>query len=250
MPAEFRQYRSPSIFEKASLQLKAYSKCLEIRLSSLRNTGSSPGAEGGICYGIFAVGDIYRGEQILTATHPFGISLEQTGSRCYNCFKDLGPRSSNIHSFDCCPKKRFCGVTCQQIAELYYHKALCGKDFTRLEDKAQAAYGGKIEGPLLKKLVGWEDKAEKGYPREGSFISPDSTPLILAGAFAICLQAGGHPLEDDYIPRLMPSGNLTTVMLAWSLASMVIGPIDALQTFGVDVFAGQRYDGWVMMTIW
>jgi len=136
------------------------------------------------------------------------------------------------------------------LPELYYHKALCGKDFTRLEDKAQAAYGGKKEGPLLKKLVGWEDKAEKGYPREGSFISPDSTPLILAGAFAICLQAGGHPLEDDYIPRLMPSGNLTTVMLAWSLASMVIGPIDALQTFGVDVFAGQRYDGWVMMTIW
>ena len=250
MSAKFRQYRSPSIVEKASLQLKAYSKCIEIRPSSLRNTGSSPGAEGEICYGIFAVGDINRGEQILTATHPFGISLEQTGSQCYNCFKDLGSRGSNIRSFECCPKKRFCGVTCQQIAELYYHKALCGKDFTRLEDKAQSAYGGKREDPLLKKLVGWEDKGEKGYPRDGSFIFPDSTPLILTRAFAICLQAGGHPLEDDYIPRLMPSGNLTTVMLAWSLASMVIGPIDALQTFGVDVFAGQRYDGWVMMTIW
>jgi hypothetical protein len=116
---------------------------------------------------IFAVGDIYRGEQILTATHPFRISLEQTGSRCYNCSKDLGHRGSNIHSFDCCPKKRFCGVTCQQNAELYYHKALCGKDFIRLEDKAQAVYGGKKEDPLLKKLVDWEDKAEGGYPREG-----------------------------------------------------------------------------------
>jgi hypothetical protein len=113
MPAKFRQYRSPSIVEKASLQLKAYPKCLEIRPSSLRNTGSSLGVEGEIYYGIFVVGDIYPGEQILTTTHSFGISLEQTGSRCYNCFKDLGSRGSNIHSFDCCPKKRFCGVTCQ-----------------------------------------------------------------------------------------------------------------------------------------
>jgi hypothetical protein len=77
---------------------------------------------------------------------------------------------------------------------------------------------------------------------------PDSTPLILARVFAICLQAGSHPLENDYIARLMPSGNLETTI--WTLAGMVTGPINALQTLGVDVFADQRYDGWVMMTIW
>jgi hypothetical protein len=130
-------------------------------VSPLRNTGSSTGTAGEICYGIFAVGDISRGEQILTVTHPFGISLEQTVSRCYNCFKDLDSCGSNIYSFECCPKKRFCKVTCQQIAELYYHKALCGKDFTGLEENAQSAYGGNRKDSLLNKHVGWEDKPRK-----------------------------------------------------------------------------------------
>jgi hypothetical protein len=147
---------------------------------------------------------------------------------------------------------KFCGSRCQQIALYYYHKALCEKDLTNIQNRAQTAFGGKNEVSILRPLAGWPDRISNTYPApdKGNFCYPDQVTLVLAHAFTICVQAGGHPLENPNIAQMMPSGDTKNPTVAWNFTSMVIAPIEILQTLGVDVFANEQWDSWVVMTIW
>jgi hypothetical protein len=40
------------------------------------------------------------------------------------------------------------------------------------------------------------------------------------------------------------------VIERFSMNGMVIAPIKALQVLGIDIFADERYDTWVLRTIW
>lgn len=42
-----------------------------------------------LCYGVHAMQKIKAGTHFLREDHPFAISLEQQGIRCYNCFEPL-----------------------------------------------------------------------------------------------------------------------------------------------------------------
>ena len=77
---------------------------------------------------------------------------------------------------------------------------------------------------------------------------PDQSPLVLARALAICLQAGGHPLEHPNIAQLTEGSE--SVKTVWSLNGMVIGPLKVLEILGVNIFSDERYETWVMRTLW
>jgi hypothetical protein len=57
-------------------------------------------------------------------------------------------------------------------------------------------------------------------------------------------------LENPNIAQMMPSRDTKNSTVAWNFTSMVIAPIEILQTLGVDVFANEQWDSWVVMTIW
>jgi hypothetical protein len=58
-----------------------------------------------------------------------------------------------------------------------------------------------------------------------------------------------HPLQQPFPARLTPQYK-SDMVIAWRLKDFITGPIDILQTLGVDVFADYRYDTRVLQTIW
>jgi hypothetical protein len=99
----------------------------------------------------------------------------------------------------------------------------------------------------LGELTGWDDKPTKGYPQT-NFRFPEQSPLVLARAIAVCLQAGVHPFDHPAMAQLVEVSK--SVDTFWSLHGMVIGPIQALQILGVDIFTDERYETWVLRTLW
>jgi hypothetical protein len=47
-------------------------------------------------------------------------------------------------------------------------------------------------------------------------------------------------LKNTDIVKVMPSRDTKKPTVAWNLNSLVIGPIEVLQTLGIDVFADER----------
>ncbi|KAI9052399.1 hypothetical protein LZ554_003747 [Drepanopeziza brunnea f. sp. 'monogermtubi'] len=128
-------------------------------------------------------------------------------------------------------------------------RILCGKNFEGIVDRAQRAWGGNREEPLLGPLMGWDDRVTSGYPDEQPEAGLNEyITLLLARVLAVCVQAGGHPLLHPDVVRWMPS-NKTDVLHGWTLNSMVEGPTEALQILGIDVFADERFDSWVINTM-
>jgi hypothetical protein len=73
--------------------------------------------------------------------------------------------------------------------------------------------------------------------------------LVFLRMLAMCIQAEGHPLLHPMIARLVPQYNTETA-IPWRLRDHIIGPIEILQSLGVDIFAASQYDTWVLQTIW
>jgi hypothetical protein len=147
------------------------------------------------------------------------VSPRQMKDHCYNCFKKLTNANKPI-AFPCCPDLKFCGFQCRDIAEKHCHKILCGKDFFPTYDAA-----------LRGIKYAW---------------SQANCNLIWLRVLTICLQHGGHPLDHPLMASLGAQQNSESSW-SWSLEGNVTDPIKLL---GVDVFANQRYDSWVLYTIW
>jgi hypothetical protein len=244
MPSQYR-VRSASVIQAANQELKNCSNNLEIRHSPI---------QGHDCYGLFATRHIRAGEKVLDGTLPFAVSPEQGITQCYNCFRELASCAA-VQRFGCCSKIGYCSLTCQSNAKKHYHDAICGLDFSGIINHCQQLYGGKAEGSQygkndkteLSELTGWPDKPCKGYPNVERPL-PDQTPVVLIRALAMCLQNGGHPLEHPMFAGLVQGPSM--VLEKFSLNGMVIAPLKALLEFGVDIFANERYDTWVLRTIW
>ncbi len=118
------------------------------------------------------------------------------------------------------------------------------------------SFGGCREESILKKLTGWDVNPSKGYPSSSSILTDsafafsDQVPLFLARVLALCVQANTHPLLHPNIAQLTPSGNTTDATIGWTLNSMVVGPIEALQTLSIKAFEDERFNSWVIMTLW
>ncbi|KAH7382868.1 hypothetical protein BKA64DRAFT_748984 [Cadophora sp. MPI-SDFR-AT-0126] len=248
LPVEYRT-RSAAAIKVANKNLKKVSNCLEIRPSSIGGKASGRGEVS--CYGVFATKRIAKGQTLISETHPFAVSVEQPEVHCGSCFIDLASCGS-LHTLKCCSIYRYCSSHCERIARCY-HSAICGKSFSEILENAHTTYGGKWEGKgylegktALSHYTGWKDKTthlEDDY----RFAFPDQIPVFLIRFLAMIIQAGCEPLDHPVISPLMP--NESSKML-WSLNGMVSGPIEALQILGINVFADQRFDTWILLTIW
>ncbi|EKD15000.1 wd and tetratricopeptide repeat protein [Drepanopeziza brunnea f. sp. 'multigermtubi' MB_m1] len=243
---EYSNTRTQAVIDEANVQLETLSDCLQIQPSTL--PWSTLQNNTTLSYGMFATKDVQTGHIILNAAHSYGVSLEQSTTQCYNCYKSLISREE-IYSKECCPEKRYCSLICQQVAETSYHRILCGKNFEGIVDRAQRAWGGNREEPHLSPLIGWDDRVTCGYPDEHFEAGLNEyITLLLARVLAVCVQAGGHPLLHPDVAQWMPF-NKTDFSHGWTLNSMVVGPTEALQILGIDVFADERFDSWVINTM-
>lgn len=220
IPSKFLN-RDQALIDRLNDDLKQYSNCLEIKESvMLENANSRAFSSVNNCLGMFATRDIQPQEVIFSCKGPLAASPVQMRGHCYNCYKQLTIEPWTI---PCCKSLKFCSSQCLDLAEKYYHKILCGKDFTHLFENAARSI----------KIIA----------------DPANAKLLWLRTLAICLQHGGHPLENPLLAPLA-SQYSTEHQYPWSLESHVIGPIKILQDFGVDVWANQDYDAWVLQTIW
>lgn len=171
--------------------------------------------------GIFATRDIKQTELILNTRTPIGISNKQMLSQCYNCHVTL-PKTS-VH-FACCPKLKFCSSECRDVADMYYHKTLCAKDFEHLYRTM----------------------------RQSGFETTDAPPffaLVWLRILAVCVEMGEHPLKNPIFARLASQYSFK-LPHNWSFQSRIVSPVQILQKLGVDVFSHFNYDAWVLETLW
>lgn len=117
--------RSEKAIVAANKMLQLCSKNMEIKLSLL--TDSTDNSQ---FFGMFAKTTIRKGDTILNASTPVGVSIHQTSGCCYNCTKRLSQAATK--QFDCCPKMRFCSDECLKIGDSNYHRVLCGKNFDKI----------------------------------------------------------------------------------------------------------------------
>jgi len=220
IPSKFLN-RDEALIGRLNDELKQYSSCLEIKDSIiLKQAKGRAFSSANNCLGMFATRDIQPQEPIFSCKGPLAASPVQMRGHCYNCYQKI---TNEPWTLPCCKSWKFCSSQCLDLAEKYYHKILCGKDFTQLFENA--ARGIK------------------------NIADPANAKLLWLRTLAICLQHGHHPLENPLLAPLA-SQYLADQQYPWSLESHVIGPIQILQDLGVDVFANQDYDAWVLQTIW
>lgn len=158
------------MIDEANEKMKTFSKGLEIRPSEIGSTRTK--GKDDACYEMFATKNIESGERILIATHPFGVSLEQGITQCYNLFKQLASDNpASIVASSCCPNVKYCGSRCEQIAAYYYHKIRCCKNFSSLYGRKQTPWGGKDEKPILGPWAPGATRSRKAVPKIPSYHS-------------------------------------------------------------------------------
>lgn len=118
---------------------------------------------------------------------------------------------------------KFCTLTCRDLAEQYYHRVLCGKDFAYI-------FEGK----------------EEIFRNQNS---PGFAGMIWLRVLAICVQHGGHLLRHPIFSmlRLHYRGSFHHHL---GMQSQVVIPLEILRKLGVDIFANRDWDQWVLQTLW
>ena len=165
--------------------------------------------------GVFAMGDIKKGEYILLNPTATGICSTHDHRSCPNCYAEV----ISPHPSPCC-STIYCSTECRELATTY-HPVLCGQDFSWLTSPAQ---GLEENGPPLR-------------------------PLMMLRFLAASVQADTHPLDHPLIARLQSLSDREHVDV-FTLIESVAMPYKILRQLGVDIFADQRYDTWVLHTIW
>ncbi|TGO52978.1 hypothetical protein BOTNAR_0308g00130 [Botryotinia narcissicola] len=79
---------------------------------------------------------------------------------------------------------------------------------------------------------------------EGDIIIEHSPVLSIT----TCKQGGGHPLQHALVADL--SNHEGAAQDPWSLEIRIIQPLKILEMLGIDIFANQWYDTWVLETLW
>lgn len=169
--------------------------------------------------GMFAAQGFELGQTILldcTATCACSNADEYA---CDNCYGDLFDPPIQV---PCCAVE-YCSTECRDLAFNTYHKALCGKDFSWLQEPA------------------------KGLTHSAS---PLRTLLMLR-FLAMCVQAGpeNHPLDHPLIARLQPLADRSHLDV-FTYTESIVTPMKILVQLGVDIFASQNFDTMVLHTIW
>ena len=169
--------------------------------------------------GMFAAREVRAGECILTDRTATGICSTPSSNSCSNCYTRLVEEPTQA---ECCSES-YCSAACLDLAMNAYHKALCGKDFTWLQEPARG-------------------------------LTHNSSPLrllLMLRLLAACVQAGAEksPLDHPLIARLKPLANKDHLDV-FTLTESIIIPIKILEQLGVDVFATRNFDTEILHSIW
>jgi hypothetical protein len=170
--------------------------------------------------GVFAKTNIARGRRVLK-DYTCLCAVDDTTRRCSAC-GDVLP-SDPVEQF-CC-KLKYCSEVCRGRANTFYHAAVCGKDLIQYNDARQSLSAKKVA-------------------------VTESRLMLRALAFAVNF-SNLHPLLVPVISRLTsPRGGARSEQrFAFSLCKHIIEPIDILTRLGIDVYANQNFDTWVILTI-
>ncbi|KAF7896032.1 hypothetical protein EAF00_006047 [Botryotinia globosa] len=229
--------RSKSSIKAANAALKMCSKLLQIRPSTVAVSNSDE-----ISYGMFASQDIREGDIIIERSPVLSISglqlkkhlnlidslIGETKTKsktspgnCFNCYgllNESGPK----YGFVCCSHLYFCSKNCKNLARQYYHDILCGTNILPIYSL-----------PRNEKCHIW---------------GPEMAGIIWLRLLATCKQGGGHPLQHALVANL--SNHEGAAQDPWSLEIRIIQPLKILEMLGIDTFANQWYDTWVLETLW
>lgn len=167
-------------------------------------------------YGVFANGDVNKGERILLDKSIYSDFNTLSVDRCSACCQPL--HGSNV-MVDCC-KAKFCTESCKVEALNAYHKILCGKDFS------------------------WLYAACK----DADHVFNDMIPLHMVKVLATAIQQNTKPLKVRCVGTLKADFQ-KEVLSYFKLFDNIVAPIQILQTLGVDIFTDARFDSWALQTL-
>lgn len=160
-------------------------------------------------YGMFAKTDIKRGHMIFKEGT---VIFAATTGRCPACCRSL---NSTPHLSECC-QTPYCTTRCANLAARTYHASICKKDFSFLKE------------------------------------SKSSNTIILqeqVRVFALILQENAsHPLKSTILAPLHAQLGPDNLMAA-SLKGTIIPTIKTLRELGIDIFADEKWDTWVLFII-
>ena len=222
VPAEYLR-RSESLINGIKVEfVNASSNCKLAghQASNIRNANSRPPDS----YGVFASSNLAAGDLLFVDPTMIGTASTLPTSNeliCEACCGTISPDAKGYRVAECC-SAIYCSRQCQTRALASYHKVLCNQDFTWLIEASKPANHSSHPG-----LDG------RAWLR----------------VLSLCVQSDCHPLEHPLLARLTPQYE-STVVNRWSFKWNVEIPIKILRQLGIDVWADQRFDTWILQTVW
>lgn len=229
--------RPQSLIDATNVTLRRRFKALRIQPSTL----DLPSSDNETCYGMFAAKDIPKGEVVFGNDPVLSVKRSQMGqhvkaldsmtwtrktelplpSSCFNCYGNLDV-SGETYGFACCAHLYFCSKECKALAQKYYHKAQCGIDISHI-------YSAWKGDPILP-------------------FGPEVSEMVWLRLLASCKQRGGHPLKHPLVANL--GCYAVNDPDHWTFRGRVRAPLEILEKLGINIFANQSYDSWVLETLW
>lgn len=160
-------------------------------------------------YGMFAKTKFNRGQLI------FKEGTVICGANTGRCPACCGALNNMPHLSECC-QTPYCTARCAELAARTYHASICKRDF--------------------------------------SFLNEDKSPNTIVlqeqlRVFALILQENAsHPLQSTILAPLHAQLGPDNTMAA-SLKGTMIPTIKILRTLGIDIFADEKWDTWVLFII-
>jgi len=176
--------------------------------------------------GVFAHRDIAAGEVLFVDRTATGVTMVEE-DRCPLCCA-LTTKLVEVRCPGCA--KLFCSTDCLATATLAGHLALCRQksksiEYTAFGKETPKQFSRTVRAKLLLRYLECVIQYMK---------SVDSQRL--------------HPLQVLPMMRLTPKYTGHEIV-PFSLVDDIIMPIDMLQSLGIDIFAEDRFDTWVLFTM-
>lgn len=207
--------RSREVAESANATMRkdSASKC---------EVGQSPVKNEIDVWGVFASKPIKKGDVFLIDKSMAVIDNRRSEGYC-SCGKRLPTQPVKP---PCC-NRSFCSEQCADRVLQTYHKVVCRKEFnfSNLPNEPGKRNRRYLETMLLIRLLAIITQHDKEHSNDD-----------------------GHPLHGPIIKYLTPNYGAGQ-SAAWNFLDAIVHPTKILETLGVDVYADQRYDTWVLQTI-
>jgi len=176
-----------------------------------------------LMYGVTATTNIAKGDLVVADHFVFaGRDVQDFRPKskvCNHCLADIKTWTAR-----CCPDCMtiHCNEICAKWASTY-HSALCGLDFSWLDDWAR---------------------------NKGSHDPYTNQVVLLVRLLAYASQTiDTAPLDNVYLSRFTAGYRANPTTLPLSFTAMVVHPTRILGSLGIDIFQDHQYDTWVIQVL-